>query len=117
MLKLIIALVSNAVAILAAEYFITGFEVTNDLVGFAIVVLLFTVANSLILPMLRMIFKPFIWLTLGLLAVALNGVLIYFVDILSEGITISGLAPLILATIIIGIVNAFFALGAKAFDK
>ncbi len=117
MLKLLIALISNLVAILAAEYFITGFEVTNDLVGLAIVVALFTVANSLILPMLRMIFKPFIWLTLGLLAVALNGALIYAVDILSDGITISGLIALLLATIIVGLVNAFFALGAKAFDK
>lgn len=117
MLKLIIALGSNLVAILAAEYFVAGFEVTNDWIGFAIVVVLFTIANSLILPMLRFILKPFIWLTLGLLALALNGALIYAVDILSEGITISGLVPLILATIIVGLVNAFFALGAKAFDK
>lgn len=117
MLKLLIALASNAAAILAAKYFVTGFEVTDNLVGFAIVVLLFTVANSLILPMLRIIFKPFIWLTLGLLAVVLNGILIYAVDILSDNITISGLVPLLLATIIIGLVNAFFALGAKAFDK
>lgn len=117
MLKLLIALASNAAAILAAKYLVAGFEVTSNLFGFAIVVLLFTVANSLILPMLRMIFKPFIWLTLGLLAVVLNGILIYFVDILSNNITISGLAPLILATIIIGLVNAVFALGARAFKN
>mgnify|MGYP001604872628 FL=1 len=115
MLKLLIALISNAVAILAAEYFVPGFEVTNDLVGFAIVVVFFTVANSLILPMLRFMFKPFIWITLGLLAVVMNGALIYAVDILSEGITISGLIPLLLATIIVGLINAFFALGARAF--
>jgi putative membrane protein len=115
MLKLIIILLGNAVAILAAEYFVPGFEVTDDPIGFAVVVILLTVANSFILPMLRFIFKPFIWLTLGLLAVLLNGFLIYIVDILSENITIGGIVPLLLATVIIGIVNAFFALGAKVF--
>lgn len=116
MLRLIIALVSNAAAILAAEYFVAGFEVTDKIIGFAIVVILFTIANSFILPMLRLILKPFIWLTMGLLAVAINGVLIYIVDILSDGITINGLLPLIYATVIIGFVNAVFALGAKAFN-
>lgn len=115
MLRLLIALISNAVAILAAKYFVTGFEVTSDYVGFAVLVVLFTVANSLILPMLRFILKPLIWLTLGLGAVVINGVLIYIVDILSNSITISGLIPLLLATVIIGLVNAIFALGAKAF--
>ena len=101
MKKIIIGLVSNLVAILLAEYLITGF--------------LFTIANSFILPILRFVFKPLIWLTAGLLALAFNGLLIYIVDILSAGITISGPIPLILATIVIGMVNATFAYGAKAF--
>jgi putative membrane protein len=117
MLMFLIALVSNAAAIVAAEYFVSGFEVTDDPLGFATVVILFTIANSLILPMLRFILKPLIWLTLGLLAIILNGALIYLVDILSENITISGLIPLLLATIVVGVVNAFFALGARAFKK
>ncbi|OGY62455.1 MAG: hypothetical protein A2745_03215 [Candidatus Harrisonbacteria bacterium RIFCSPHIGHO2_01_FULL_44_13] len=115
MIKLLIFLISNLTAVLAADYFIEGFEVTNDLVGFAIVVALFTIANSFILPMLRFILKPFIWLTMGLLAVVLNGALIYVVDILSESITINGLLPLIFATLIFGFINAVFALGARAF--
>ncbi|KKU77083.1 MAG: hypothetical protein UY12_C0023G0015 [Parcubacteria group bacterium GW2011_GWA2_47_8b] len=115
MKKIIIGLVSNLVAILLAEYLITGFQVVNDWKGFAIVVILFTIANSFILPILRFVFKPLIWLTAGLLALAFNGLLIYIVDILSAGITISGPIPLILATIVIGMVNATFAYGAKAF--
>lgn len=117
MLKIIVALISNAVAIFAAEYLITGLEVTNDPVGFVIVVILFTVANSFILPMARFVLKPLSWLTLGLFPVIINGLLIYIVDFLSDGITIGGLLPLIYATIIIGIVNAFFALGMKAFKQ
>ena len=109
MFKLLVALLSNAIAIFAAEYFVGGFEVTNDWKGLAIVILLFTAANSLVLPVLRFVLKPLIWLTLGLFALVINGALIYVVDILSEGITISGLLPLLLATIIIGLINAIFS--------
>lgn len=115
MLKLIINLGSNLAALLAAEYLIEGFEVTNDWLGLAIVVVMFTIANSLILPMVRMILKPLIWLTMGLLGVALNGILIFFIDKLSDGITISGLTALLLGTLVIGVVNATIAYGARVF--
>ncbi len=114
MTKLIIGLISNTLAILAAEYLVDGFSVTDDLAGFAVVVVLFTVANSVILPILRFILAPFIWLTLGLLAVAINGLLIYTVDIFSQGITIDGIMPLVWGTIIVGAVNATVAYIAKA---
>lgn len=116
MLKLIIALISNLTAVLVAKYLVIGFDVTNNIAGFAIVVALFTIANSFLLPMLRFIAKPFSWLTLGVLPLILNGVLIYAVDFISAGITINGLLSLLFATIIIGIINALFALGARAFD-
>ena len=117
MLKLIINLASNLAAILAAEYFIAGFRVSHEPASLAVVVLLFTIANSLILPIIRVILKPLIWLTLGLLAFVINGALIYFVDKLSDGITIEGFTSLILATLIIGMVNATIAYGAKIFKN
>ena len=116
MLKLIIALLSNLTAVFAAEYFVIGFNITDNIVRFAMVVALLTMANSFFLPMLKFIAKPFSWLTLGLLPFILNGALIYAVDFISGGITISGLLPLFYATVIIGIINALFALGAKAFE-
>lgn len=109
------ALISNLAAVLVTEYFVTGFKVTHDLVGLAVVVAIFTVANSIILPVIRIILKPLIWLTAGLLAVAINGALIYFVDKLSDGITISGFSALLWATLIMGVVNATISYGAKIF--
>ena len=107
------ALGSNLAAILVTEYFVAGFKVTHDLVGLAIVVVIFMVANSIILPVVRTILKPLIWLTAGLLAVVINGTLIYFVDKLSDGITISGFSALLWATLIMGVVNATVSYGAK----
>lgn len=115
MLSILIGLGSNLAALLAAEYLIDGFAVTDDWMGIAIVVLLLTLANSFVLPILRFMLKPLIWLTLGILGFVLNGVLIYLVDIFSSGLTISGLIPLVLATVVIGAVNATISFGAKAF--
>ena len=115
MFKLILSLVSNTVAILVTEYLVTNFHVTHDPIGFIIVVALFTLANSIVLPVLRTILKPLIWLTAGLLGVALNGILLYVVDKLSDGLTINGLSALLVATLIIGVVNATISYGAKIF--
>jgi len=117
MLKLIIALGSNFLALWLSEYLIAGFEVTDNLAGFIIVLLLFTVANSLVLPMARFILKPLSILTFGLLGLILNAALIYAVDFLSEGLTIDGIAPLLLATLIVGAVNGTVGYGAKAFKE
>ena len=115
MFRLIALLISNLAAILITEYFVPGFQVTHDPVGLAVVVALFMVANSIILPVLRTVLKPLIWLTAGLLGIALNGILLYIVDKLSEGITISGLSALIISTIVIGVVNATLSYGARIF--
>lgn len=115
MFKVIIALGSNFLALWLSEYLVSGFHVTDDVLSFIIVLLLFTVANSLILPMANFVLKPLRILTLGLLGLILNAVLIYAVDFLSEGLTIEGIVPLLLATIIVGAVNGTIAYGTKAF--
>ena len=117
MVSIIIGLVSNLVALLVAERLITGFSVTHDWMGLAIVVVLLTVANAIVLPILRFMLKPLIWLTLGILGFVLNGVLIYLVDIFSTGLTINGLVPLILATVVIGATNATIGYLASIFGK
>lgn len=113
LVRIIVGLISNWLALMAAEYLISGFSVVDDLLGLITVVALFTLANSLILPALRIILKPLFWLTLGLGPLVLNGVLIYLVDIYSEGITISGFVPLLLATVVVGAVNATVGYAVK----
>lgn len=105
-LRVIIGLISNWLALMAAERLIADFHVVDDWIGLITVVALFTLANSLVLPAARIILKPLLWLTLGLGSFVLNGALIYLVDIYSEGITINGFLPLILATVVIGAINA-----------
>ncbi|MDP2696200.1 MAG: phage holin family protein [bacterium] len=117
MARIIMALLSNWLALWLSDKYIVNFDVVNETTPFVIVVILLAIANSFFLPMLRFMFKPFIWLTAGLLAVVLNGAMIYLVDFFSDSITINGLLPLLYATILFGVINALFALGAQAFKK
>lgn len=115
MLSIVISLASNLAALLIAGRVISGFSVTSDWVGIGIVVVLLAIANSLVLPILRTILKPLVWLTFGLLGFILNGLLIYGVDKLSTGLTIDGIVPLVLATVVIGAVNATISYVTKIF--
>ena len=116
MSRVFIGFASNFIGLLAAKYLVPEVMITSDVAGFAAVVAFLTIANSVILPVLRFIFKPLSFLTLGLFAFLLNAFMIYAVDFFSENITISGLLPLVLATVVIGAINATFAYGAKIFQ-
>ncbi|MBI2024776.1 MAG: phage holin family protein [Candidatus Harrisonbacteria bacterium] len=115
--KIILGLISNSIALFLVKRFVDGIALTDGWVGIAIVVVLFTAANSIILPVARFVFAPLKWLTLGLLPLALNGILIYIVDFLSDDITISGFVPLLIATVIFGVINGTFAYGAKVLKQ
>lgn len=109
MVKLVVGFMSNLAGVLVAKNLIADFSVTEDWTQLAIVAAIFTAANSVVLPVLRFIFKPLTIITLGLFAVVLNGLMIYAVDFFSENITISGLVPLLYTTVIMGAINATFA--------
>lgn len=117
MFKSIIAVGSNALALFAVKWLVPAVEITGDPLGFVILLALFTIANSLILPMARFILKPLSILTFGLIGVILNGILIYIVDILSKEITINGFLPLLMATVIVGAINGTIAYGARVFKS
>jgi len=102
---LIFSLFSNLVAILAASYFIIGFEVVSTLTGFITVTVLLTIANLFLRPILKFILTPIIVLTLGLFALIINAALLYALDFFSGYLTIEGLVPLILGTLLISAVN------------
>lgn len=61
--------------------------------------------NLAVRPFLRLIFSPLILLTMGLALIAVNMLVLYLLDYLLTSITIDGLLPLLLGTLIISAVN------------
>jgi len=113
--RIIITFVANAIAFLAAGYFLPGFNITGSVTDFAIVIGILTLINLIIRPIIRLVLSPLILLTLGLFNIVINGFIIYIIDFYFENIKIDGLVTLLYATVILTIINV--ALGAGRLFK
>jgi putative membrane protein len=99
--KIIVLFIASAGGLIAADYFIAGFSITHDPVQFLILSGLFTVLQFFLKPLLRLLFLPLIFITLGLFTLVINALLLFALDIWSLNLTIEGLTPLFIATLII----------------
>lgn len=91
-------------AVLLASQIIPGIEITGIASGIAAVVIL-AFLNSIIRPVLYLLSAPFIFITLGLFMVLINGFLLYLVSILVKGFIVSGFWPAVGGAIIISLVS------------
>jgi putative membrane protein len=110
--RIIFVLFSNIVAILAAVYFIKGFSVAPTIQAYLEISAVFAIINVFIRPFLKLILSPLIMLTLGVGIIIVNAISLYILDWAMDSMTISGLYPLVYATLIISAVN--FVLGFTA---
>lgn len=117
--KFIIFTISNVLAFLVAAYLLQlpGFALTKEPLGILSVAAVFALANIFIRPVLKLILGPIIVLTLGLGIILVNALLLFLVDAFSEYISITGLLPLIYATIVIGLVNLIVGFAGKRLYK
>ena len=111
--RIVVHLLANAAALYASQHFIEGFGVTPNVGAYLKVAAVLTVVNIIIRPILKLIFSPIIFITLGLGVLVVNALLLYGVDYFLQELTISGLFPLVYATLIISVINWIVSLSAK----
>lgn len=111
--RFIFHIVSNAVALLAAAYFVPGFALSGGLAPLAMAALVLTVINTFIRPILKMLLGPLVLITFGLFTIVINAASLYLLDLLSPAITIQGYLALLLGTLIVSVVNAILGFAAK----
>lgn len=90
MIKPIIqAFLVNAMALWVADYFLTGFNIDNNVKVFSIAAGVLIVVNFAVRPLLELISFPINLITLGLFSWIINVALIYIVVLLVDGIKLS----------------------------
>jgi len=114
--KIILFIIVNALAIIIAAHLVKGFNFEGNLTDLTIAAAIITLFNIFIRPILKLILAPLITLTFGILAFVINAGILYLLDKFSPSITINGLSPLIIATIIISFVNILVNLSTKLGD-
>ena len=109
LIRIILAVLVNGLALFAADYFVDGFVLAaNDLKTFAIIALILTALNFILKPILKLLLGPLIILTLGLGAILVNAVILKVLDFLSSALSIQGLMALLYATLIVTAINIVF---------
>ena len=115
--RLFFSLFSNLIALLLAGTFISGFEISSNIVNLFIVAAIFTLINLYIRPLVKMILSPIIILTLGLFTLVINAGMLYLLDIFSVNVTIIGIESLIYGTLLIAAINFLVSFSAKRVFK
>ena len=113
--KLLWGVILNSVALLisqkALQYFLHDFSFTGTIVQLIIFAFILTLLNLLIKPILRLIFLPIIWLTLGIFSLVINLLILKIATIAMPGVlVINSVLTWFLASIIISIFNSFLHL-------
>jgi len=103
-LQIIVALILNAVALLATAYIVPGFHVIDYTTALLAAIVL-GIVNTFIKPVLSFITAPLTVVTLGLFAFVVNAVVLFIVASVVKGLTIDGWVPAILGAIVLSVVS------------
>ena len=95
-----------AIAIAITVYLLPGAVISgNYFVTLGLVTLLLAIVNALIRPVVSFISIPINVLTLGLFSIVINGLMIWIVDRVLSGFSISSFVTAILFGVVLSIVN------------
>jgi len=114
---LVLSFVTNSFALWGAGVLVTGVTIPSDPLLFVRVAILFTFVWVLVRPLVKLVLGPLIIITFGLGVLVVNALVLYVVAHLTQDFTITGLAPLVYATVLISAVNVVVHVAAKTIYK
>jgi len=115
--RIIFYFLVNLTALIAAAQFVPGFSLNSNVESLLILTAIFTFINLLIKPILKLVFSPFIFLSLGLFSLIINAIILKLLDIWSVNVTISGIQALVYSTLLITAVNLLLTFVARSSFK
>jgi len=115
-LQIVIAIVLNALALMATAYVVPGFAVT-DFMSAVLAAIVLGVVNTFIKPVLSLLTLPLTVVTLGLFAFVVNAVVLFIVSAVVPGLTIDGWVSAILGAIVLSVVSTVLTTVLKDLGK
>ena len=105
MIKLIIRVLGNGLALYVAMLWVPGFSVTGGWQQFLIAAVVLSLLNMIVRPVLKLISFPLIMLTLGLFTIVINALMLWLLDYFLVSVSIVDFMALIWTMIVVSIVN------------
>ena len=113
MIRFIVQILVNALAIFLADYLVSGIVFQGDILTLIIAGLLLGLINFIIRPILKLISAPLIILSLGLFTIVINMGLLWLLENFIPELTITGIWSYFWGVLIISVINMFFAPAKK----
>lgn len=105
MLRFIVRILGNALAISLTAYFVKGFSFSKDWKLLLLAGLILALFNAILKPILKLISAPLIILTLGLFTLVINMALLWLLTQFLPELKIVGFWAYFWGTIIISLIN------------
>ncbi|HEY4594410.1 MAG TPA: phage holin family protein [Thermoanaerobaculia bacterium] len=106
MMRALLQIVLNGVAVLAAAYLVPGISYTGSLLSLLLVGLVIGLINLIVKPIVTMLALPLIVVTLGLFYLVINGLMLWLAALLlPHTLQVSGCGAAILGGLVIALVN------------
>jgi putative membrane protein len=96
-----------ALAVIIGAYLVPGVDTT--IVGAAVLVVVLSLMNAFLKPLISFLTLPLNVITLGLFTFVTNALLIMLASLVVPGFSVSGFVPALVFSIVLALVNAFFA--------
>lgn len=112
--KLILQIVSNAIAIYVASQLVSGFTLSeNSFVALLTIGLILGLINFFVKPLLKLISAPVIFFTFGLFTIIINVAMLLLLDYAVDALYIDGFWAAFWAMVVISAVNFFIGSFSK----
>lgn len=105
MLRALLQIVLNGVALLIAARLVPGIHYQGSLLYLLVAGLVLGLINLIVKPIVSALSCPLILLTLGLFYLVINGLMLWLADFFLEGLRVDGLVPAILGGLVIAAFN------------
>ncbi len=109
MLRLIVRILGNALAIYLAAYFVPGVSLTDSWKILLLAGFILALFNIILKPIIKLISTPLIILTLGLFSLVINMGLLWLLTQFLPDIKITGFWAYVWSTLIITLINWIIA--------
>ena len=112
-MKFILKFIASAVIVLLLSNFLPGIQVKNFTTA-VIVVIVLSICNSIIKPILVFFTLPITLITLGLFLLVINVIMVYITDLLIPGFAVNGFFNTLIFSLLLSLLNSF---SSKLIDK
>jgi putative membrane protein len=106
--KLLISLLLNTLALIVTDYIVPGLEIANFQTALLAAIVI-GLLNTFIKPILLFLTFPLTIMTLGLFVFILNAVMLFITSFFIDGFNLSGWLPAILGAIVLSVVSTILS--------